>query len=59
MNAHLFEDPEYEAQEMALTPLKRIGEVDDIAPAAAFLLSDHASYITGHSLVIDGGVLAS
>jgi NAD(P)-dependent dehydrogenase (short-subunit alcohol dehydrogenase family) len=59
MNAHLFEDPEYLAGELALTPLKRIGEVADIAPAAAFLLSDAAAYITGASLVIDGGVVAA
>ena len=32
--------------------------VTDIAPAAAFLVSDLASYITGHSVVIDGGVVA-
>ena len=59
MNEHLFADPEYEQGEVALTPLARIGEVQDIAPAAAFLLSDHAGYITGHSLTIDGGVLAA
>jgi NAD(P)-dependent dehydrogenase (short-subunit alcohol dehydrogenase family) len=59
MNAHLFEDPDYLAGELALTPLKRIGEVVDIAPAAAFLLSDAAAYITGVSLVIDGGVVAA
>jgi NAD(P)-dependent dehydrogenase (short-subunit alcohol dehydrogenase family) len=59
MNAHLFADPAYEAQEIALTPLGRIGEVHDIAPAIAFLASDYAAYITGASLVIDGGVVAS
>lgn len=58
MNAHLFADPEYEARELAITPLGRIGEVEDIAPAAAFLVSDAASYITGTSVVIDGGVVA-
>jgi NAD(P)-dependent dehydrogenase (short-subunit alcohol dehydrogenase family) len=36
-------------------PLKRLGTPDDIAPSVAFLLSDEASYITGHNLVIDGG----
>ena len=59
MNAHLFEDPDYLAGELALTPLNRIGEGVDIAPAAAFLLSDAAAYITGASLVIDGGVVAA
>jgi NAD(P)-dependent dehydrogenase (short-subunit alcohol dehydrogenase family) len=38
-------------------PLKRLGEPDDIASAALFLCSDEASWITGHTLVIDGGAL--
>ncbi|MDE2774537.1 MAG: 3-oxoacyl-ACP reductase FabG [Chloroflexota bacterium] len=35
--------------------LKRVGKTGDIADAAAFLASDYASYITGQSLVVDGG----
>jgi NAD(P)-dependent dehydrogenase (short-subunit alcohol dehydrogenase family) len=38
-------------------PLRRLGEVDDIARAAMFLCSDAASWITGQTLVIDGGAL--
>ncbi|HEY4947371.1 MAG TPA: SDR family oxidoreductase, partial [Acidimicrobiales bacterium] len=38
-------------------PLGRLGEVDDIANAALFLCSDAASWITGETLVIDGGAL--
>lgn len=37
-------------------PLNRYGRPEDIAYGAVFLLSDAASWITGHSLVIDGGV---
>ena len=36
-------------------PLRRLGRPEDIAPGVAYLLSDEASYINGHNLVIDGG----
>ena len=39
-------------------PLGRFGEPDDVARAALFLASDDASYITGHTLAVDGGYLA-
>jgi 3-oxoacyl-[acyl-carrier protein] reductase len=37
-------------------PMKRIGKPDDIASAAVFLLSDHASWITGQVIAVDGGM---
>ena len=40
-------------------PLGRFGEPAEIAEAVAFLLSDRASYITGQTLAVDGGVLAN
>ena len=40
------------------TPMARIGEVGDVANAAAWLLSDLSSYITGVNLPVDGGWLA-
>jgi NAD(P)-dependent dehydrogenase (short-subunit alcohol dehydrogenase family) len=55
MNADLLSNDDYEQAMLAATPAGRIGLVDDIAPAAAFLVSDVAEYITGASLVIDGG----
>ena len=39
-------------------PLQRFGTPSDIANAVRFLLSDEASYITGTTLTIDGGMLA-
>lgn len=39
--------------------LKRIGRVDEQAKAAAFLLSDDSSYVTGQSLRVDGGITRS
>jgi 3-oxoacyl-[acyl-carrier protein] reductase len=40
----------------ARVPLGRLGTGDDIAGAMAFLASNEASYITGQSLLIDGGI---
>lgn len=37
------------------SPLKRMGKPEEIAPAVSFLLSDSASFITGHNLMVDGG----
>jgi 3-oxoacyl-[acyl-carrier protein] reductase len=37
-------------------PLKTLGQVDDIANAVSFLLSDDAKYITGHTLSVNGGM---
>ena len=41
-----------------MQPLNRIAEVDEIAAAVAFLASDEASFMTGHQMYVDGGVLA-
>lgn len=43
----------------ARLPLRRIGEPDDIATAAVFLVSDAASWMTGEVLVVDGGARSS
>jgi NAD(P)-dependent dehydrogenase (short-subunit alcohol dehydrogenase family) len=46
-----------EAAMAKVMPLARLGEPEDIARASAFLLSDAASWITGTTLVVDGGAL--
>jgi len=52
----LWEDPEALKRRTATTPLKRIGEPDEIAGAAVFLASPASAFMTGQSIVIDGGV---
>jgi Tropinone reductase 1 len=41
------------------TPLKRVGQPEEIAAAIAFLILPASSYITGHVLNADGGLLAN
>jgi 3-oxoacyl-[acyl-carrier protein] reductase len=40
-----------------LIPLERLGRPEDIASVVAFLASDHAAYITGQTIVVDGGMV--
>ena len=48
--------PEVSADYRDCTPLERIGEVEDIANVALFLLSDAAGYVTGQIINVDGGM---
>jgi len=52
----LWEDPVMLSRRTDTTPLRRIGEPNEIAGAAVFLASAAGSFMTGQSLVIDGGV---
>jgi glucose 1-dehydrogenase len=56
INTAAWQTPEaYEAL-MTLVPYKRIGEPEDIGRAAVWLASDHADYVNGISLFVDGGM---
>ncbi|HEY1935815.1 MAG TPA: glucose 1-dehydrogenase [Acetobacteraceae bacterium] len=51
-------DPVVRAKMLQAVPLRRAGEVDEVANAILFLASDEASYVTGAELYVDGGYLA-
>jgi len=50
--------PEIVEQMHTKVPMGRIGEPEEVAAAAVWLCSDEASYITGHALPVDGGLVA-
>jgi NAD(P)-dependent dehydrogenase (short-subunit alcohol dehydrogenase family) len=52
-------DPAVRAKMLQGVPLRRAGEIDEVANAILFLASDEASYITGAELYVDGGYLAT
>jgi NAD(P)-dependent dehydrogenase (short-subunit alcohol dehydrogenase family) len=56
MSAPIYADPKIRALRSGAVPLKRLATVDDISNAVLWLASDGAAYITGHHLVVDGGV---
>jgi NAD(P)-dependent dehydrogenase (short-subunit alcohol dehydrogenase family) len=51
-------DPAVRAQRMNVIPMRRPGEVDEVAYAILFLASDESSYITGSEIHVDGGAIA-
>ncbi len=57
INREAWEDPGAAAELCKKIPYGRIGETEDVARAAVWLLSDEADYVTGATLFIDGGML--
>ena len=55
--APVLDSPELSEDYRLCTPLPRVGETEDIANMAMFLLSDAASYVTGQVINVDGGIL--
>ena len=59
LNAALLDGTERGREFLLRTPMKRFGQLDELAGATVFLASDAASFVTGHLLVVDGGIMAS
>jgi NAD(P)-dependent dehydrogenase (short-subunit alcohol dehydrogenase family) len=59
LNAALLDGTERGREFLMRTPMRRFGQLHELAGAAIFLASDAASFVTGHLLVVDGGILAS
>ena len=50
-------DEAFMQRRMAMTPLRRVGEPNEIAGTALFLSSDAGAFVTGQTIVVDGGTL--
>jgi NAD(P)-dependent dehydrogenase (short-subunit alcohol dehydrogenase family) len=59
LNHKLLDETERGREFLVRTPMRRFGNVEELAGAAIFLASDAASFVTGEILVVDGGFLAS
>jgi NAD(P)-dependent dehydrogenase (short-subunit alcohol dehydrogenase family) len=59
LNASLLDGTDRGREFLLRTPMKRFGRLDELIGAAVFLASEAASYVTGHILLVDGGMLAS
>jgi NAD(P)-dependent dehydrogenase (short-subunit alcohol dehydrogenase family) len=59
INAQVLDGTDRGREILLRTPMHRFGRPEELAPAAVFLASDAASFITGSCLVVDGGFLAS
>lgn len=59
LNHKLLDETERGREYLIRTPMRRFGNVDELAGAAIFLASDAASFVTGEIIAVDGGFLAS
>jgi NAD(P)-dependent dehydrogenase (short-subunit alcohol dehydrogenase family) len=53
--APYFADPKYGPNWVGRTPMGRPGEPEELGPAVVYLASDASSFMTGHTLILDGG----
>lgn len=57
LSTSLMKDEAFMQRRMQMTPLRRMGEVAEVAGCAQFLASKAGAFVTGHNLVVDGGTL--
>jgi NAD(P)-dependent dehydrogenase (short-subunit alcohol dehydrogenase family) len=51
-------DPDAESQLMSMIPMERLGSLEEMAEVVVWLCSDASSFVTGHAMAVDGGVVA-
>jgi NAD(P)-dependent dehydrogenase (short-subunit alcohol dehydrogenase family) len=56
INRHMLADPEFRARKLAGVPLRRAGTPEDVAGSVLYLASEAASYLTGTTITVDGGL---
>ena len=59
MSAPFFEQTSVREKRASGVPLRRLGQADDVVNAVIYLQSEAAQYVSGHQLVVDGGVVGS
>ncbi|EEA04605.1 short-chain dehydrogenase/reductase SDR [Burkholderia sp. H160] len=55
----MMDDPQFMQRRLSLTPLRRVGEPDEIAATALFLACDGGAFVSGQTIVVDGGTVIS
>jgi NAD(P)-dependent dehydrogenase (short-subunit alcohol dehydrogenase family) len=59
LNSDMLDGTPREKEFLLRTPMRRLGNLEELVGATIFLASDAASFVTGHVLIVDGGFLAS
>jgi Tropinone reductase 1 len=59
LTAGVLGNEEFLTEVISRTPMKRVGQPEEVAAAVAFLAMDKASYITGQNIAVDGGFIVN